>query len=66
LIEKGAQTSARDKNGYTPFHLASMRKNNDVAELLNPFPGEPLVQVCGEKIARKQRGNNSYFFQDNN
>lgn len=45
LISKGARTDARDFNGYTPFHLASLRKQNETAELLNPFPGEPLVQV---------------------
>eukprot|EP00026_Physarum_polycephalum_P015533 Phypoly_transcript_16239.p1 GENE.Phypoly_transcript_16239~~Phypoly_transcript_16239.p1 ORF type:complete len:240 (+),score=33.64 Phypoly_transcript_16239:79-798(+) len=49
LIEKGARTDARDFNGYTPFHLASLRKYNETAEFLNPFPGESLVEISNEE-----------------
>eukprot|EP01111_Echinosteliopsis_oligospora_P017821 TRINITY_DN7864_c0_g1_i1.p1 TRINITY_DN7864_c0_g1~~TRINITY_DN7864_c0_g1_i1.p1 ORF type:complete len:232 (+),score=31.83 TRINITY_DN7864_c0_g1_i1:85-780(+) len=49
LVGEGAKVELKDYNDYTAFHLASLGKHDDVAEFLNPFPGEAIIQICDDE-----------------
>jgi len=50
LVEHGANMGARDFNNYTPFHLASMHSQHEVASFLNPSPQEEPVKISAEEF----------------
>mmetsp|Transcript_19760 Transcript_19760/g.27574 ORF Transcript_19760/g.27574 Transcript_19760/m.27574 type:complete len:245 (+) Transcript_19760:78-812(+) len=50
LIDSGADPRKKDLDGYTPFHLASLSKRDDVAMLLNPFPGSIPISISPEEF----------------
>jgi ankyrin repeat protein len=43
-VSAGADVDAKDFDDYTPFHLASLHRRAEIADLLNPAPTEVVVR----------------------
>lgn len=60
LVDRGAQTDARDKNGLTPLHFATLYAHDDLIHLLMDDPSELLqkaytgqtaLDLAGDKLS---------------
>eukprot|EP01121_Diplochlamys_sp_Union-15-3_P019932 TRINITY_DN7623_c0_g1_i2.p1 TRINITY_DN7623_c0_g1~~TRINITY_DN7623_c0_g1_i2.p1 ORF type:complete len:237 (+),score=44.02 TRINITY_DN7623_c0_g1_i2:43-753(+) len=50
LLSKGANPTAKDMDGYTPFHLACLSLHHDVAKLLNPSSSDLTILSNEERF----------------